>query len=200
MLTPWRTHTGNYADQKMKIRPVCAGAQFRFRIFFENLTPAELALLVRSIRPAPAVRYKLGLGKPLGLGTVRLDPDDHVALYQFATRYSEAGLDKTPASQLAFRETSDITSAATLSISSAYLALHARQYSNVSYPQVTHTGAHMAADPELKLYEWFVANDQDNGNNTNNQPRNDAKCRALEVLDDEVRALPTFDYTPPLGE
>lgn len=40
---------------------------------FDNLTEAELGLLVAALEPMPGHQHKLRLGKPLGLGTVRLE-------------------------------------------------------------------------------------------------------------------------------
>jgi hypothetical protein len=43
-----------------------------FHIDFENLSNAELTLLVASLKPSDEFRHRLGLGKPLGLGTVEI--------------------------------------------------------------------------------------------------------------------------------
>jgi hypothetical protein len=47
---------------------------FYFHLDFENLSKRELALLVYAVRPTSAFRHKLGFGKALGLGTVRIEP------------------------------------------------------------------------------------------------------------------------------
>ena len=56
------------------VRPVAAGVTFEFDIWFENLTDEELGALLWMLRMAShdAYRIKLGLGKPYGLGTVKL--------------------------------------------------------------------------------------------------------------------------------
>ncbi len=80
------------------------------------------------------------------------------------------------------------------------MALHARQYAGVSYPQVTYSGSRgRSADGELKLYEWFVANDQGSGSRRN-LPPHDAAREALERLEKDVKPLPVLKFTPPAEE
>ncbi len=71
-----------YKDKSNKrdnLRPRCkpfADKQsFIFHIDFENLDDQELGVLLISLRPEKDFRHKLGMGKPLGLGTVRVDID-----------------------------------------------------------------------------------------------------------------------------
>jgi CRISPR-associated protein (TIGR03986 family) len=71
-----------------RIQPVRAGVQFEFRIQFENLSAVELGALlwVLQIGADDNYRLKLGMGKPLGLGAVKVIPTlhliDHVARYR----------------------------------------------------------------------------------------------------------------------
>lgn len=74
--------------QKVKIAPMLAGkeTEFWFTIEFENLSPAELTLLRTAVAPGPDFLHHLGLGKPLGLGSVRVSIEaiesiDHKARY-----------------------------------------------------------------------------------------------------------------------
>jgi len=61
--------------QKLIVTPICQNdadgkpASFYFHIGFDNLSRAELTLLIFSLRP-PKFRHRLGLGKPIGLGRV----------------------------------------------------------------------------------------------------------------------------------
>lgn len=59
--------------QKARIRPLLPGNAFEFHVDFENLSDSELHLLLTSLRPAAEFRHRIGMGKPLGLGTVRVD-------------------------------------------------------------------------------------------------------------------------------
>jgi len=62
--------------QLTRIRPLKAGVRFGFRIHFENLHPAELGALLWALTlPDEAGKtyvHKIGMGKPLGMGAVKL--------------------------------------------------------------------------------------------------------------------------------
>lgn len=74
-------------DQKMKLKPMKAGLEFVFPVAFDNLSNDELSLLVYSLSPNDNFQHKLGLGKPLGLGSVRIDVDG-LFLIDRQARYS----------------------------------------------------------------------------------------------------------------
>lgn len=63
-------------SQHTMMRPVRPGMHFHFRVYFENLRPQELGLLWWAVAlPAEGdYCHKLGMGKPLGLGAVKLEP------------------------------------------------------------------------------------------------------------------------------
>jgi CRISPR-associated protein (TIGR03986 family) len=69
----WSTDT-----QHTQIKPVRAGVTLRFRIYFENLREWELGALLWVLtlpgEPGKAYRHKIGMGKPLGLGSVKISP------------------------------------------------------------------------------------------------------------------------------
>lgn len=54
------------------IRPVKAGVKFRGRVRFENLTDIELGALLEALQLPDDCCHRLGMGKPLGLGSVRI--------------------------------------------------------------------------------------------------------------------------------
>lgn len=64
--------------QYTRIKPVNRGVQFRFRIYFENLRDHELGALLWTLQlpgnPDTEYRHKIGMGKPLGLGSVEIIP------------------------------------------------------------------------------------------------------------------------------
>lgn len=62
--------------QHTKMKPVRPGITFSFRIRFENLRLEELGLLWWAVALPTAGNYchKIGMGKPLGLGSVKLTP------------------------------------------------------------------------------------------------------------------------------
>jgi CRISPR-associated protein (TIGR03986 family) len=55
------------------IQPVKAGIIFRGRVRFENLTDIELGALLEAASLPPRCHHRIGMGKPLGLGTIKID-------------------------------------------------------------------------------------------------------------------------------
>ena len=67
-----------HESQLARIRPVNPGVRFNGHIYFENLQPEELgALLWVLTLPGGDHRHKIGMGKPLGMGAVRITPRLH---------------------------------------------------------------------------------------------------------------------------
>lgn len=62
--------------QHTKMRPVRSGVRFQFRVYYENMLLDELGLLWWSLSlPAKGEHYhKIGMGKPVGMGAVKLVP------------------------------------------------------------------------------------------------------------------------------
>jgi CRISPR-associated protein (TIGR03986 family) len=93
---PWRTFAReDNLKQKSRVRPIRDNLAFYFHIDFENLSARELGLLCYAIRPTEAFRHKLGLGKPIGLGKVRIDPIgmfyvDRLARYRNPSLFDES--------------------------------------------------------------------------------------------------------------
>jgi len=73
--------------QYTQINPVRAGVTFRFRIYFENLTDVELGALLWVLQLPEGHCHKLGMGKPLGMGAVRIAATMH--LFDRTTRYQK---------------------------------------------------------------------------------------------------------------
>lgn len=92
--TPWSAAQENHLQAE--VTPVGAKTSFTFHIDVDNLTARELGLLLCALNPSDAFLHKLGMGKSLGLGSVRLDllafcEVDRQSRYQatglFAPRY-----------------------------------------------------------------------------------------------------------------
>lgn len=74
--------------QHTQIKPVNVNKSFTFRVYFENLSDVELGVLEWALRlPGKNGPYchRLGMGKPLGMGAVSLEPTLH--LIRPANRY-----------------------------------------------------------------------------------------------------------------
>lgn len=67
-----------HPKQYTRIKPVRSKVTFRFTIHFENLRDFELGALLWALtlpgEPGKEYRHKLGMGKPLGMGSVHLQP------------------------------------------------------------------------------------------------------------------------------
>jgi CRISPR-associated protein (TIGR03986 family) len=63
---------GEFAPTKNNrtVEPLGEGNEFRFEVFFENLKPEELGLLLYCLELESGMAHKLGMGKPLGFGSV----------------------------------------------------------------------------------------------------------------------------------
>jgi CRISPR-associated protein (TIGR03986 family) len=63
-----------HESQYMKINPVKPGTRFLGRIRFENLSKVELGALLFSLDLPEGCYHKIGMGKPLGLGSIKTTP------------------------------------------------------------------------------------------------------------------------------
>ncbi|MHB2156390.1 TIGR03986 family type III CRISPR-associated RAMP protein [Calditrichota bacterium GD2] len=76
--------TDNAAIQKhrtqyTRITPVKPGTRFMGRIRFENLSKVELGALLYALDLPDGCYHKLGMGKPLGLGSVKIRPTLYIS-------------------------------------------------------------------------------------------------------------------------
>lgn len=65
---------GKYETQHTKIQPVKPETKFKSRIRFENLSEEELGALLFTLSLPEGCAHKIGMGKPLGLGSVQITP------------------------------------------------------------------------------------------------------------------------------
>jgi hypothetical protein len=91
--TAWATaEPHKRANLKLRCEPLAAGQTFHFHVDFSNLSRAELTLLEHALSPGSRFQHRLGLGKPLGLGSVTLGIEG-VFIIDPRRRYSAAALD-----------------------------------------------------------------------------------------------------------
>ncbi|PIE42719.1 MAG: TIGR03986 family CRISPR-associated RAMP protein [Gammaproteobacteria bacterium] len=88
----WESRSEERQNMRMRCRPLNKDVTFTFDIQFENLSPVELELLLRSLTPSDNYVHRIGLGKPLGLGHVKLSVTD-IVLRNRKQRYTPEGLD-----------------------------------------------------------------------------------------------------------
>jgi CRISPR-associated protein (TIGR03986 family) len=82
-------------SQKTSIRPIKANTRFQFTIHFENLSKVELGVLLWVLEKAADDQYrlKLGMGKPLGMGAVKIESKIYTSNRQ--QRYSQLFAENT---------------------------------------------------------------------------------------------------------
>ena len=185
---PWRSRLPStaHATQGVTVTPLDVGSAFNFSICFDNLTLDELALLAFSLAPSDEFSHKLGLGKPIGLGTVKIKPTavllvDRVARYgslslgsSSTTSLPAAGLTQL-ANSYAFSKTHGGSAAAKNAL--RLLGNPHNVKLPVHYPQLS---AHRIDE---KTYEWFVENDRVRGT-------------GLKALDGQSSQIPDLPRTP----
>lgn len=70
------------STQHTQFKPVRSDVSFSFRVYFENLSDAELGALCWALHPRGEANktyyHKLGMGKPFGMGTVHLTAKLHL--------------------------------------------------------------------------------------------------------------------------
>jgi CRISPR-associated protein (TIGR03986 family) len=66
------------SDRNIKVRPLGKGVKFEFKIYFNEITPNELKKLlwVLTIGGSSDYGHKIGMGKPVGLGSVAVRAED----------------------------------------------------------------------------------------------------------------------------
>lgn len=72
------SHNGKSKEKVLtKIRPLKEGIKFKFKVRFENLSDKELGALiwVFNIASDDNIRLKIGMGKPLGFGAIKIRAD-----------------------------------------------------------------------------------------------------------------------------
>jgi len=81
-----------HESQLTRIMPLKAGVRFAYRIHFENLRDAELGALLWALQPRgnPGETYahKIGMGKPLGMGAVKVEKVEVTLTDRAAKRYA----------------------------------------------------------------------------------------------------------------
>jgi CRISPR/Cas system CSM-associated protein Csm3 (group 7 of RAMP superfamily) len=68
------TRLGGRQDRQNKtVRPVAAGAVFTFDVEYADLREEELRLLLYAVALEPGLWHKIGMGKPIGLGSAHIE-------------------------------------------------------------------------------------------------------------------------------
>ncbi len=76
---PFENELRDDSTQHTVIRPVKEATIFEGRIRFENLSDLELGALLSALQLPETMRHQLGMGKPLGMGTARIEATLHIS-------------------------------------------------------------------------------------------------------------------------
>lgn len=68
-----RTRRPKQDHQNKTVQPVQEGSQFHFEVEYNDLNASELRLLLYGLVLEDGLYHKLGLGKPIGLGSAQID-------------------------------------------------------------------------------------------------------------------------------
>ncbi|GGO20288.1 hypothetical protein GCM10010116_40680 [Microbispora rosea subsp. aerata] len=155
------------------------GTTFRFTIDVKDLDEIELGALVWLLTLPPGHFHRLGYGRPLGFGSVRLDVDaertelhsgEHYAAYYRSLSASLPSNDTKVILDKARHEFERLVSGSPqlVMIREAMLAVtRGNPELPVRYPRVRPEGlpdnVPAPPDPRGQNYEWFTANEMDSG-------------------------------------
>ena len=172
-ITPWKTdsqyssadtHKKDNWKQHLRIKPVPEQSVFIFKIKGENLSPDEFGLLLTSLEPAlinDDFVHRLGMGKPYGLGQIRLDIDG-IEQVNRPQRYSLSGLKSARSSTYKddkkTRNTKLIDTTAWRELQTLANPKYSADHP-VCYPFTTDQKAYS----EVEGFQWFVNNEKPKG-------------------------------------
>lgn len=158
---PWINRGEFVSKRHVKIRPWAKDSAWKFEIRFDNLNDIELGMLLYALSPCETYRHKIGMGKPLGLGSIQLTVQK-VRVVDRQTRYSAAGwrAPRYEPAELNWRPVRDaFRSGMTAEIRAAIEELGDPSKLDaripISYPRV------LGQQNDEDLYQWFVSNDQE---------------------------------------
>ncbi len=191
-LYPWESKSNlsrqlpdKHAKLKSAITPIKKGTVFYFHVDFDNLSEWELGLLCYALQPGKEFRHKLGMGKPIGLGSIHIEPAGLYLVHR-GNRYSldgvpdnsryNGGIWQSEDKRLQeWQELYPRESTAAASSAAASPADFALKFSGTMTPSVqqalkrlgdpdnvvapVHYPQVEGADLEEETYKWFVAND-----------------------------------------
>jgi len=159
-LRPWEGQQEFEASRHVRIKPWGKGGKWRFEIRFDNLNDMELGLLLYALKPSETFLHKLGMGKPIGLGSIDVTIESVRTVNRIA-RYSAKGwgMDRFAAGNLEwiplrdkFREGMNAEIRTALETLGDPNALQANI--PISYPSCE------GAQAQGMHYEWFVSNEE----------------------------------------
>lgn len=224
---PWESQTDpndKNNNQRVSVTPIKATGDkcFWFHIDFENLNQEELKLLCFSLQPDVKFEHRLGMGKSLGLGSVKIAPQallltDRVGRYAHDgcgdPRYHAAWTEKPTMRRLSIpdryatcmasitaKDYSNPASVADLGASGAkrvppdVLRAIVITGNPGAVKKPVHTPQLAGRDIEVETYGWFVRNDK--SIITRNPANHRDTFESIGTIDETTIALPALKRTP----
>lgn len=148
------------------------GSVFRFTLEVRNLSDVELGALLWLLTLPPEHVHRLGLGKPLGFGSVRLDLDDAATVLRTGTvwrKYHATFADRLPGANpevnalvAAFEQASDACWPDRPHLNAFLATAKGDPTIPVHYPRVRLRGqtGPVPPDPAGRQFAWFTANER----------------------------------------
>ena len=156
---PWENPGQFVPKRHVKISPWAKGSQWRFEIRFDNLNQLELGMVLYALSPCEEFRHKIGMGKPLGLGSIHMKVE-RVRLVNRERRYSADGWGESRyGADFAWQPLREefrggMIPEVRAAIEEIGNPAKLQAGTEITYPRV------MGQRGEEDLYEWFVSNDQ----------------------------------------
>ena len=205
--------------QKVMVTPLRSGTVFYFHIDFNNLSERELGLLLYALEPCPEFLHKIGMGKSIGLGSVKIElvgifRVDRQKRYTFAgfgePRYSEvwiaprANRDAWP-EEYAIEKTAQGACLEMEKLQRGFCETMDRDIRRaidlLGNPKELRAKVHTPLvecakyGDEDKTFRWFVANENRSGSSEKNN-RLDPEATWLEPLNNGTKKLPILSVLP----
>ncbi len=168
----------DFSNRNSKIRPLDKESKFTFKIHYNNITKLELKqiLWTLTLGDNPNLAHKIGMGKPLGLGSVKFNIDKLVK--------RELSLDNNDFYRLIewdeeYRDYKNSINKKTLEAMEILFNFKNKQ-TNVRYPYAIGKNGYELAEN----YHWFVGNKQIDKNARGTKPIIDMNLEPLSKNND----------------
>ncbi len=146
------------SERNVHVRPLKAGAEFKFKVYFNDITKDELnkLLWVLEIGGREENAHKTGMGKPIGMGSVRIYAHTvnirNIRIENGTVKYEMEKYKKPN-----YEEIKNILIRSEILEEFLKITNFQNAHENVTYPINEHSD---------KVYEWFIANKQIKGTGT----------------------------------
>ena len=180
----WQTNNAEENNRNATMELVKEKAKFSFDIFFEGITKKELDKLIWSLnfwenKDNGSLMHKIGHGKPLGFGSVKITVDEVLERkYNLQNGYelNEILIDYN--SEKPIDETND-------SVKDLLVICDYKNRKNVKYPYIVVARGMNFRDNDIASHKWFTENEK-------KLAKQDSKGQFLRKLTDDNQQLSAY--------